>query len=78
MKVHSYGVDLHINEIILWIYFTFQQPNPQYTYSYQVADDREQTYMAHQESRDNDLVKGEYSYVDANGALGMVLYNCQW
>lgn len=25
--------------------------NPQYAYSYQVADDNEQTYIAHQESR---------------------------
>ena len=43
-----------------------------------MADDKEQTYMAHQESRDNDVVRGEYSYVDANGALGMVLYKYQY
>lgn len=49
-------------------------PNPQYTYSYQVADDDEQTYLAHTESRDNDEVTGQYSYVDANGALVTVTY----
>lgn len=49
-------------------------PNPQYTYSYQVADDEEQTYLAHSETRDNDEVTGQYSYVDANGALVTVTY----
>ena len=28
------------------------QDNPQYTYAYQVASDEQQTYIAHQESRD--------------------------
>ena len=50
------------------------QPNPQYTYSYQVADDDEQTYLAHNENRDGDQVTGQYSYVDANGALVTVTY----
>ena len=49
-------------------------PNPQYTYSYQVADDKEQTYLAHNENRDGDQVTGQYSYVDANGALVTVVY----
>ena len=49
-------------------------PNPQYTYSYQVADDEEQTYLAHNENRDGDSVTGQYSYVDANGALVTVVY----
>lgn len=49
-------------------------PNPQYEYQYQVADDNSQTYLAHNEKRDNDLVTGQYSYVDANGALVTVVY----
>merc|ERR1712038_573190 len=48
--------------------------NPQYSYSYQVADDNEQTYIKHQEARDNDLVTGEYSYVDRLGSLITVKY----
>jgi len=49
-------------------------PNPRYTYSYQVSNDKEQTYIAQTESRDGDAVNGEYSYVDANGALITVRY----
>jgi len=49
-------------------------PNPVYAYTYQVADDAEQTYISHQESRDGEDVQGQYSYVDANGALVTVTY----
>jgi len=50
------------------------QANPVYAYSYQVADDSEQTYIAKQEDRDGSDVTGEYSYVDPNGALITVRY----
>jgi len=49
-------------------------PNPVYTYSYQVANDNEQVYMAQTESRDGDAVSGEYSYVDPLGHLITVTY----
>jgi len=49
-------------------------PSPSYTYSYQVADAEESTYIAQSESRDGALVTGEYSYVDPNGALVTVKY----
>lgn len=49
-------------------------PNPQYTYKYQVAADTQQTYITHEESRDGDLVTGEYSYVDPLGNLITVTY----
>merc|ERR1711953_1585624 len=52
----------------------FFNPNPKYTYSYQVASDAEQTYIAHQESREDDQVNGEYSYVDPFGSLITVVY----
>ncbi len=39
-----------------------------------MADDDEQTYLAHNENRDGDQVTGQYSYVDANGALVTVTY----
>lgn len=48
--------------------------NPKYTYAYQVANDEKQTYIAQEESRDGDQVNGQYSYVDANGALVTVKY----
>ena len=50
------------------------QENPSYTYTYQVADQERQTYIAQTESRDGALVQGEYSYVDPNGSLITVQY----
>jgi len=52
----------------------FFDPNPQYTYQYQVAAEEQQTYIAHQESRDGAEVRGEYSYVDPTGTLITVTY----
>merc|ERR1712168_1051287 len=49
-------------------------PNPVYTYNYQVANEDAQTYIAQQESRDGDAVSGQYSYVDALGNLVTVKY----
>ena len=49
--------------------FVLLQANPSYTYSYQVADEEAQTYIAQTESRDNSVVTGEYSYVDPLGSL---------
>jgi len=49
-------------------------PNPVYTYNYQVSNDLAQTYIAQKESRDGDAVSGEYSYVDALGNLVTVTY----
>jgi hypothetical protein len=48
--------------------------NPQYSYKYQVSDDPEQTYIAHNEARDGAAVQGEYSYVDPYGSLITVSY----
>ena len=53
---------------------TLLQDNPVYTYSYQVSDDDQQTYIAKTENRDGDEVTGEYSYVDALGQLVAVTY----
>jgi len=49
-------------------------PNPVYTYNYQVANDDEQVYLAQTESRDGAAVSGEYSYVDPLGHLITVTY----
>jgi len=49
-------------------------PNPVYTYAYQVASEEDQTYIAQQESRDGDAVSGQYSYVDPLGNLITVKY----
>ena len=55
--------------------FTFNfQLNPSYTYSYQVADEEQQTYIKQTESRDSNVVTGEYSYVDPLGSLITVKY----
>ena len=51
-----------------------EQPNPQYQYKYQVSDDPQQTYIAHEEQRDGAAVSGQYSFVDPLGALIVVKY----
>lgn len=48
--------------------------NPKYSYTYQVADEEAQTYIKQAEERDNNVVTGEYSYVDPLGALITVKY----
>jgi hypothetical protein len=45
-----------------------------YAYEYKVADEDEQTYISHEESRDGDDVTGTYSYIDPNGDLITVTY----
>jgi len=45
-----------------------------YAYEYKVADEDEQTYISHEESRDGDDVTGSYSYIDPNGDLITVTY----
>lgn len=40
------------------------QPNPIYNYAYQVSDDNVQTYIAHQEDRNGENVKGQYRWVN--------------
>lgn len=49
-------------------------PNPQYLFKYQVSDENEQTYVAHDENRDGASVVGQYSYVDPFGSLIIVKY----
>merc|ERR1711971_602908 len=49
-------------------------PNPTYAYEYQVADEEAQTYITHQEGREDNVVTGQYSYVDPFGALITVTY----
>lgn len=45
-----------------------------YFYEYKVANDKTQTYISQQESRDGLEVKGTYSYVDPTGAIVTVRY----
>ena len=39
-----------------------------------MSDDYEQTYLAQDENREGDEVKGQYSFVDPNGSLITVKY----
>jgi len=48
--------------------------NPKYSFTYQVADEERQTYIQQTESRDADVVTGQYSYVDPLGSLITVKY----
>ena len=48
--------------------------NPTYSFTYQVADEEAQTYIKQEEKREDDVVSGQYSYVDPLGALITVTY----
>ena len=50
------------------------QPNPTFNYEYQIADEESQTYITHQEGREDNVVTGQYSYVDPFGSLITVTY----
>lgn len=49
-------------------------PNPQYTYGYSVQDSLTGDAKGHQESRNGDLVQGQYSLVEPDGAVRTVTY----
>merc|ERR1712086_617821 len=49
-------------------------PNPTFNYEYQIADEESQTYITHQEGREDNVVTGQYSYVDPFGSLITVTY----
>lgn len=49
-------------------------PHPQYTYSYDVQDTLSGDSKGHVEERDGDVVRGEYSLIDADGFRRTVTY----
>lgn len=49
-------------------------PHPQYTYSYDVQDTLSGDSKGHVEERDGDVVRGEYSLIDADGFKRTVTY----
>jgi len=49
-------------------------PHPQYNYGYSVSDALTGDHKSAQESRDGDLVRGQYSLVEPDGAIRTVTY----
>ncbi|KAH8271394.1 hypothetical protein KR018_008243, partial [Drosophila ironensis] len=49
-------------------------PHPQYSYSYDVQDSLSGDNKGHVEERDGDIVRGEYSLIDADGFKRTVTY----
>merc|ERR1712128_276021 len=68
------ATDVEIAEIRGGTYLEGFDENPQYNFNYKVADDLEQTYIARDEARDGENVRGSYSYVDPLGYLITVTY----
>merc|ERR1712106_28023 len=68
------ATDVEIADIQSGTYLEGFAENPQYNFNYKVADDLEQTYMAREEARDGENVRGTYSYVDPLGSLITVTY----
>jgi len=68
------ATDAEIAEIRGGTYLEGFDENPQYNFNYKVADDLEQTYIARDEARNGENVRGSYSYVDPLGSLITVTY----
>merc|ERR1712128_70899 len=68
------ATDAEIAEIRGGTYLEGFDENPQYNFNYKVADDLEQTYIAKDEAREGENVRGSYSYVDPLGSLITVTY----
>lgn len=49
-------------------------PNPQYSYSYDIHDSLTGDAKSQSESRDGDVVKGQYSLIEADGTRRIVDY----
>jgi Insect cuticle protein len=50
-------------------------PNPHYSYTYSVNDALTGDNKSQSETRDGDVVTGEYSFVEADGSFRRVTYN---
>lgn len=50
-------------------------PHPQYMYGYQVHDEHTGDMKSQHETRDGDLVKGQYSMIEADGSRRIVDYS---
>merc|ERR1719187_2529037 len=68
------ATDAEIEEIRAGTYLEMFDENPTYNFNYKVADNDEQTYVAMEESRADNVVTGTYSYVDPLGSLITVTY----
>merc|ERR1712106_699508 len=68
------ATEAEIAEIRGGTYLEGFDENPQYNFNYRVADDLEQTYIAMDEARDGENVRGSYSYGDSRGSLITVTY----
>jgi len=55
-------------------YFFVFQAKPDYNFAYGVEDPLTGNYQNQKEVRDGDVVKGEYSFVDAEGVTRKVTY----
>ena len=51
-----------------------EKTNPKFAFNYAVSDPESGVQKSHTESRDGDVVKGQYSFVDSDGSLRTVTY----
>lgn len=64
-----------INHVLYWNNITFfSQAPPKYSFKYGVNDYHTGDIKSQQESRDGDVVKGQYSVVEPDGSIRTVEY----
>ncbi|GJQ80885.1 hypothetical protein Trydic_g14142 [Trypoxylus dichotomus] len=54
-----------------------EHASPKYQFQYKVEDDHTGDYKYHAEARDGDVVKGEYSFKEADGTVRTVKYTVE-
>ena len=75
---YSYYICICICSIVTAIAPEPYDANPQYTYGYSVQDLTTGDQKSHSETRNGDVVTGEYSLVEPDGALRTVKYSCKF
>lgn len=73
MQAHFQLITL-INYIINLICLSIFQAYPSYIYNYAASNDLTGDVKSQQESRDGDIVKGQYSLVESDGSIRTVDY----
>lgn len=61
-------------QLLTYLPFTSFQSHPKYAFRYGVSDPHTGDVKAQQESRDGDVVKGQYSLVEPDGSIRVVDY----
>lgn len=70
----SFSIIFFVMHVTFKLHFTFFQAPAKYEFKYGVDDDHTKDHKSQYETRDGDVVKGEYSLVEPDGTIRKVTY----